>query len=66
MRHQIGGQLADSNAIHHQPEMLGADMLAAHFEAFRHRRGEADRMAAQALFYAVARFLGELIHRQNP
>jgi hypothetical protein len=46
--------------------MLGPDMLTAHFEAFGHRRGEADRMAAQTLFYAMARFLRELIHRQDP
>jgi len=46
MRHQVGSQLADCDTIHHQAEMLRADMIAAHFEAFRHRRGEANRMAA--------------------
>ena len=65
MRHKIGGQLADRDAIHHQPEMLRPDMIAAHFEAFGHRRRKADRMAAQALLYAVAGFLGELIHRKT-
>jgi len=63
MRHQIGGQLADCDTIHHQAEMLRADMIAAHFEAFGHRRGEANRMAAQALFDAMTGFMGELIHR---
>jgi hypothetical protein len=66
MRHQIGGQLADRDAIHHQPEMLRADMIAAHFETFSHGRGETNRMAAQALFDAMAGFMGELIHRLTP
>jgi hypothetical protein len=66
MRHQIGGQLADRDAIHHQPEMLRADMIAAHFEGFGHGRGEANRMAAQALFDAMTDFMGELIHRLTP
>ena len=66
MRHQISGQLADRDAIHHQAEMLRSHMIAAHFEAFGHRRGEANRMAAQALFDAMTGFMGELIHRANP
>jgi hypothetical protein len=66
MQQQICGQLADRNAIHHQPEMLRPDMLAAHFEAFGHRRGKAGRMAIQALLYAMKSLLGELIHRKNP
>jgi len=66
MRHQVGSQLADCDTIHHQAEMLRTDMIAAHFEAFRHRRGEANRMAAQALFYAMTGFVGELIHCLTP
>jgi hypothetical protein len=63
MRHQIGGQLADRDAIHHQTKMLRPDMIAAHFEALGHRGSQANRVAAQALFYAMTGFLGELIHR---
>src|SRR4029077_15319310 len=66
VRHQIGGQLANRDAIHHQPEMLRADMIAAHFETFRHGRGKTNRMAAQALFDAMTDFMGELIHRLTP
>jgi hypothetical protein len=65
MRHQIGGQPTDRDTIHHQAEMLRPNMVAAHFEAFGHRRGKADRMAVQALLYAVQGLAGELVHRQR-
>jgi hypothetical protein len=65
MRHEIGGQLADRDAIHHQAEMLRPDMIAAHFETLGHRGSQANRMAAQALFNAMTGFLGELIHCEN-
>ena len=63
MRHQIGGQLADRDAIHHQAEMLRPDMIATHFQALCHRGGKAGRVAVQALLDAVKGLVGELIHR---
>src|SRR6185437_2616539 len=62
VRHQIGGHLADCGAVHHQAEMLRPHMIAAHFQAFGHRGGQADRMAAQTFLNAMAGFLGELVH----
>jgi len=62
MGHQFGGQLADSDTIHHQAEMLRLGMFSAHLNAMRHCRPEAYLVAAQALFDAALHLLAKLMH----
>jgi len=38
-------------------------MVSAHFEALGHRRGEANRVTAEALLDAIADFLRKLVHQ---
>jgi hypothetical protein len=65
MRHQIGGQLADGGAIHHQPEMLRPHMIAPFLQTFGHGSGETNGMTEGALLNGKAGFLRELIHRPS-
>ena len=51
---------------HHQPEVLGLDMLAAAFEAMRHRGLEAGPIASKALLDTVARLRFYRVHRDLP
>ena len=62
MRHQIGRQLADGGAIHHQTEMLGPDMLAALLKTLGHGRNEANAVAALGFLDAMAGFERQLVH----
>jgi hypothetical protein len=66
MRHQIGRQLANGGAIHHQPEMLWPQMIPALFQTFGHGAGKANGMAAEAFLNGQAGFVGELIHGAAP
>ena len=51
---------------HHQAEVLGLDMLAATFEAMRHRGLEAGPIASKALLDTVARLRFHRGHRDLP
>lgn len=62
VRHQIGRDVADLNAVHHQTEMLRSHMFAAKLEAFCHGGGEAHGLALETGFDAVLGLLAELVH----
>jgi hypothetical protein len=47
-QHEMSGGPAHLGARHHQAEMRGLDVLAAHFETIVHRRAQAGSITAQA------------------
>jgi hypothetical protein len=47
-QHEIGRRLADFSAAEHQPEVIGPDVLAAHFQAVAHRHRQTDAVAVFA------------------
>ena len=64
--HQIVGDIADLDAIHHQPEMLWLHVFAAALQTFAHRRCEADGLTFEASLDAFAGSLTKLIHGGHP
>jgi hypothetical protein len=54
--HEISCRLTDFSTGHHEPEVLGLDVLAPLLEAVGHRHSKARRMAALAFFDAGAHF----------
>ncbi|HTJ54879.1 MAG TPA: hypothetical protein VL380_05635, partial [Nitrosospira sp.] len=62
-QHEIGRGLADLGAVHHQPEMVGLDVLATRLQAMVHRFMQTGLMASITCVYARLHFgVGSVSH----
>ena len=52
-QHEIGADLTDLNAIHHQREVFRLDVRAAHFEAMVGKHIQTSRVAIEAILDAL-------------
>jgi hypothetical protein len=63
-QHEMGGCPAYFGTGHHQAEMLGLDMFAAHLETMRHGRSQTGLITAQAVVDAVLHVTVEMLHER--